>query len=64
MSNFWLIHFCGKRLNMFDAVDTAFSNGRALIVCKYLQKFFKVKEGIVSMKSEMQILRFHLVGQT
>ena len=30
----------------------------------FLQKFFKVEESIVRMKSEMQILRFYLVGQT
>ena len=29
---------------MFDMEDTAFSYGRALIVCKYLQESFKVKE--------------------
>ncbi len=34
-SNFWSIHYYGKRLyvHMFNAVDTAFSYGRALIVC-------------------------------
>ena len=29
---------------MFDMVDTAFSYGRGLIVCKFLQDSFKVKE--------------------
>ncbi len=48
---------------MVDMVDTAFSYGRALIVCEFLQETLKVKESIVYMKSEMQILRFYLVGQ-
>ncbi len=38
---------CGKRLCMyimFDMVDAAFNYRRALIVWKFLQKLFKVKE--------------------
>ncbi len=29
---------------MFDIVDTAFSFGRALIICEFIQESFKVKE--------------------
>ena len=47
---------------MVDMGDTAFSSGRALIVCLFLQESFKEKE-VVCMKSAMQILRFYLVGQ-
>ncbi len=44
-SKFWSIHYCGKRLyvHMFDMVDTAFSYGRALVGCKFLQESSKVK---------------------
>ena len=45
-------------------VDTAFSYGSALMVCKFLQESCKVEESsLVCMKSEMQILRFYLAGQ-
>ncbi len=30
---------------MFAMVDTPFSYGRALIVCLFLQEYFKVEEG-------------------
>ena len=46
---------------MFDMVDTAFSCGRALIVCEFLQETSKVKK-VVCMKSEMQICSVVLLG--
>ena len=49
---------------MVDMVNTALSYGRALIVCLFPQKLSKVKESIIPyIKSEMQIVRFYLVGQ-
>ncbi len=59
MCNFWSIHFHGKRLyaHMFNMVDTAFSNGRALFYRLLISSGIFQGKKIVCMKSEMQILR-------
>ncbi len=63
-SHFRSIHNCSKRLyvHMFDVVDTAFSYGRALIICLLVQESSKVKESSLH-EMWMQIRHFYLVGK-
>ena len=47
---------------MFDIVYTAFIYERELIVCSFLQDFYKGKE-VACYLSAMHILRFYFEGQ-
>ena len=48
---------------MLHILDTAFSNGRGLIVCQFLQESFKVKESSFPEIWNADTAFFYLVGQ-